>query len=174
MTVAVQTVDNDGHFVTDGSFFAAGQSVNNRIDFDFDYAFTDRLSVTAGLPLIFAKYVDPQPVPPFVPFLPVDECRCWQSGWQDFGFTARYNLVNGAFALTPSVSVGMPSHDYNFRGEAAVGNHLKEVGSQLMQGSVSTRSRPGCPCRAAIRTRSSSVCSTFRTTAATPRLRVGF
>jgi len=53
-----------------------------------------------------------------------------QSGWQDFGFTARYNLVHaasGAFALTPSVSVGVPSHNYEFRGESALGRHLKEV-----------------------------------------------
>jgi hypothetical protein len=127
VTVALQTIDYDGHFVTDGRFFAVGASVNNRLDIDVDYAITDRLSVTAGLPFVFAKYVDPNPLPPFVPFLPVDECRCWQSGWQDFGFTTRYNLVNGAFALTPSVSIGVPSHDYNFRGEAAVGNHLKEM-----------------------------------------------
>ena len=62
-----------------------------------------------------------------IPLPPRDECRCWQSGWQDFGFTARYNLVNGAFALTPSVSFGVPSHDYEFRGEAVVGQHLKEM-----------------------------------------------
>ena len=62
-----------------------------------------------------------------IPFPPRDECRCWQSGWQDFGFTARYNVINGAFALTPSVSVGVPSHDYEYRGEAVVGQRLKEV-----------------------------------------------
>ncbi len=127
VTSAIQSVDNDGHFVTDGRFFPQGQSVNNRVDIEVDYAVTDRLSLSAGLPFVFAKYTDPNPLPPFVPFLPVDECRCWQSGWQDFGVTARYNLVNGAFALTSSVSVGVPSNDYNFRGEAAVGNHLKEV-----------------------------------------------
>ena len=71
--------------------------------------------------------MDPNPPPPFVPFLPVDECRCWQSGWQDFGFAARYNIVNGAFALTPSLSVGVPSHEYNFHGEAALGERLKEL-----------------------------------------------
>jgi hypothetical protein len=127
VTVALQSIDYDGHRVTDGRFFEVGQSVHHRVDIDVDYAVTDRLSLSAGLPVVFAKYVDPNPLPPFVPFLPVDECRCWQSGWQDVGFTTRYNLLNGAFALTPSVSIGVPSHDYNFRGEAAVGNHLKEM-----------------------------------------------
>jgi hypothetical protein len=56
----------------------------------------------------------------------VDECHCWNTGWQDFGVTARYNLVGGKFALTPSVSFGAPSHNYDFRGEAVLGRHLKE------------------------------------------------
>jgi hypothetical protein len=69
------------------------------------------------------------PPPSPIPFLSEDECRCWQTGWQDFEITARYNLVgaaSGVFALTPSVSVGVPSHDYNFRGEAALGRNLRE------------------------------------------------
>ena len=127
VTVAVQNLEYTGHRVTDGTFFPVGMSVHNRIDFEVDYAITDRLSITAGVPVVFAKYLDDDPLPPFVPFLPVDDCRCWQTGWQDFGFTARYNLVNGAFALTPSVSAGVPSHDYNFQGEAALGERLKEL-----------------------------------------------
>jgi hypothetical protein len=127
VTVVVQNLDYSGHRVTDGTFYPIGGSIHNRIDIEVDYAITDRVSVTAGIPFVFAKYVDANPLPPFVPFLPVDECRCWQSGWQDFGFTARYNLVNSGFALTPSVSVGLPSHAYNFRGEAALGERLREV-----------------------------------------------
>jgi hypothetical protein len=94
-----------------------------------EYAFTNRLSITAGVPYVLAKYTDPNPPPSPIPFLPEDECRCWQMGWQDFGITARYNLVgaaSGVFALTPSVSIGVPSHDYNFRGEAALGRNLRE------------------------------------------------
>ena len=127
VTVSFQNLDYSGHFVTDGTFYEVGTSLHNRIDIETDFAVTDRLSIAVGVPFVFAKYDDPEPLPPFVPFLPVDDCRCWQSGWQDFGFTARYNLVNRAFGLTPSVSVGMPSHDYNFHGEAALGERLKEL-----------------------------------------------
>jgi hypothetical protein len=126
ITFAFQDLDYSGHFVTDGEFFENGRSVHNLIDFEFDYAITDRWSVAAAIPFVFAKYTDPNPLPDFVPWLPVDECRCWQKGWQDFGFTARYNVVNGAFALTPSVSLGVPSHAYNFHGEAALGERLRE------------------------------------------------
>ncbi len=138
VTVAVQTINNTGHTDTDGLYARIGRSVNTRVDIEADYAFTDRLSLTAGLPLIFAKYVDPLPYGPpglavsdvpagMIPFPPRDQCRCWQSGWQDFGFTARYNLINRAFALTPSASFGVPSHDYEYRGEAVVGQRLKEM-----------------------------------------------
>jgi hypothetical protein len=138
VTVATQTIHNTGHTNTDGVFLRIGRSVNTRIDIEADYALTDRLSVSAGLPFVFARYTDHLPYGPpgvavgdvpagSIPFPPRDECRCWQSGWQDFGFTARYNLINGAFALTPSVSFGVPSHDYAFRGEAVVGQRLKEM-----------------------------------------------
>jgi hypothetical protein len=90
-----------------------------------EYAFTDRVSASLGLPWISARYLGPGSTP--FNFLPVDHCFCWHGGWQDLGLTARYNLVNGTLAVTPSVSAGLPSHDYNYRGEAVVGRHLTEL-----------------------------------------------
>ena len=128
VTVSAQNLDYSGHFATDGEFFEdVGTSVHNRVDLEADFAITDRLSIAVGVPFVFTKYTATDPLPPFVPFLPVDDCRCWHSGWQDFGFTARYNLVNGAFGLTPSVSMGVPSHGYDFQGEAVLGERLKEL-----------------------------------------------
>ena len=128
VTVSFQNLDYSGHFATDGEFFEdVGTSVHNRVDLEADFAITDRLSIAVGLPFVFTKYTAADPLPPFVPFLPVDDCRCWHSGWQDFGFTARYNLVNGAFGLTPSMSMGVPSHGYDFQGEAVFGERLKEL-----------------------------------------------
>lgn len=92
-----------------------------------EYAFTDRFSVSAGLPYVFAKYTATVPPSPPIPYPPVDQCHCWHGGWQDFGFTARYNVVGGAFALTPSLSVGVPSGNYDYVGEAVVGRNLREV-----------------------------------------------
>lgn len=92
-----------------------------------DYAITDRFSITAGVPYVMAKYLGPNPPPPPVPYLPNERCGCWNNGIQDFSFVARYSLVNSAFGLMPSVSFGVPSHGYDFRGEAAIGSHLKEM-----------------------------------------------
>ena len=127
VTVLHQRISYTGHRLTDGSVFDGVQSTNLAFYVDVEYALTDRLSFSAGLPYVFAKYTDPNPPPPPIPYLPVDECHCWNDGWQDFGFTARYNVIDKGFALTPSVSVGVPSHNYNFRGEAVLGRHLREV-----------------------------------------------
>ena len=125
-----QRIDNTGHRRTSGLLVSRGRSLDMSLYAEAEYTLTNRLSVTAGLPFVFAKYTDANPPPPGIPFLHNDACRCWHSGWQDFGITARYNLVGGAFgkfALTPSVSFGMPSHDYNFRSESALGRNLSEA-----------------------------------------------
>ena len=64
VTVAVQTINNTGHTDADGLFLRIGRSVNTRVDIEADYAITDRLSLSAGLPFVFAKYVDPLPYGP--------------------------------------------------------------------------------------------------------------
>jgi hypothetical protein len=129
LSFTYQRIDNAGHRRTNGLLVPRGVSLDMSLYLEAEYAITNRLSVTAGLPYVFAKYTDPNPPPQGIPFLPNDQCRCWQSGWQDLGLTARYNLVGGAsdaFALTPSVSLGVPSHDYSFRGEATLGRNLRE------------------------------------------------
>ena len=125
-----QMIDNTGHRRTNGLLVPRGRSINRSLYLEAEYAFTNRFSVTAGLPYVLAKYTDSNPPASPIPFLPEDQCRCWQRGWQDLSITARYNLAggaSGAFALTPSLSLGAPSHDYNFRGEAALGRNLREA-----------------------------------------------
>jgi hypothetical protein len=137
LTVAFQRIDQTGHRLTDGTLINNGTSLNLTAFIEFEYAPTDRLAVSAALPYVFGKYTDPEPPPPFIPFLPIDQCRCWNSGAQDFKLAARFNLVNGPFALTPSVAAVLPSHDYPYRGESVIGRHLTElqlgidVGQQL-------------------------------------------
>jgi hypothetical protein len=125
ITFVVQRIDNTGHLLDDGTLLPDGKSTDTSIYVEAEYAITDRFSFSVGLPYVFAKYKGPGETP--FNFLPVDKCFCWHSGWQDVGFTTRYNVIDGPFALTPSVSAGVPSHDYNYRGEAVVGRHLTEV-----------------------------------------------
>jgi hypothetical protein len=127
VTVAAQRIDQTGHRLNDGTLIHQGMSLNASLFVDVDYSVTDRWLLSVALPYVFAKNTDPNPPPPWIPFLPVDQCRCWHSGLQDFEFTAGYNLFNGPFALTSSVSAGLPSHAYTYRGESVLGRHLKEM-----------------------------------------------
>jgi len=130
VSLSYQRISNTGHKRSNGFLVEAGQSLNMGLYLEAEYSLTERLSLAAGLPYVFGKSTTVNPPPPPIPYFPWDQCHCWQSGWQDVGFTARYNLVhaaNGAFSLTPSASVGVPSHNYEFRGESALGRHLKEV-----------------------------------------------
>lgn len=125
VTFIYQQIRNTGHRLTDGFLVPDGKSATTTVQIGADYAVTDRWSLSASLPYVFAKYIGPNPTP--FPMQPVDACRCWQHGAQDIGLTARYNVRSGATAVTPSVSFGVPSHDYAYRGEAVVGRALKEL-----------------------------------------------
>lgn len=131
VTVAYQQIINTGHRLEDGSFLPGYESASRTMLVNFDYAVSDRFSFSVGLPYVAAKYEGPEPS---VFGLDIDECHCWNHGWQDVSATARYNVRNGAFALTPSVSFGVPSHDYAAVGEAAVGRNLREISVALDAG----------------------------------------
>jgi hypothetical protein len=125
VNLSVQRIDNTGHLLTDGRLLPDGKSTDVGVYVEGEYAFTDRFSASLGLPWIAARYLGPGSTP--FNFLPVDQCFCWHGGWQDLELTGRYNLVNSTLAVTPSVSAGVPSHDYNYRGEAVVGRKLTEL-----------------------------------------------
>ena len=127
VSIAYQAIDNTGHIRTNGTLVPHGTSEDMSLYLEAGYAFTGHLWLTVGMPYVFAKYTDPNPPPSPIPYLPMDQCHCWQSGWQDLGVTARYSLLQGVFGLTPSLSFGVPSHDYNFRGESALGRDLREM-----------------------------------------------
>ena len=124
VSISFQTINNTGHRMADGTMLRGFDSASRGFFVDFDYAFTDRLSISVGIPYIASKYLGPQPS---LFLLPIDECLCWNTGWQDLNATARFNLVTGTFAVTPSVSFGTPSHNYDTMGEAVLGRNLNEL-----------------------------------------------
>lgn len=124
VTVAWQYVDNTGHRFSDGFLLARGQSATQSGLVELDYGVTDRLSATAGIPYVFAKYTGAMPPPSR---LPVDACGCWHSSFQDLSLAARYRFGNETWAVTPVVRYVRPSHDYAYEGEAVVGRNLREA-----------------------------------------------
>lgn len=140
VTVSSQAIFNTGHRLSDGSLLADGKSRNVGLAIDADYAVTDRWSMTLGVPYVFSRFVGPGASPAN---LPVDACRCWQSAFQDVTATVRYSALDGPVALMPSVSLGVPSHDYRWEGEAVAGFGLRELRLALDAGArldrISTR-----------------------------------
>ncbi|HET9361648.1 MAG TPA: hypothetical protein VFO58_17970 [Vicinamibacterales bacterium] len=124
VNVVYQAVANTGHRLHDGSMLEGYDSYSQSVLVNVDYAVTDRFSFALGVPYVASKYTGPEPS---LFLLPIDECHCWNHGWQDIAGTARYTVVNGVVALTPSVSFGMPSHNYEYQGEAVLGLNLNEV-----------------------------------------------
>lgn len=124
VTVAWQWVSNTGHRLSDGFLREQGQSVTTSVLAETEYAFTDRLAASLGVPYVFAKYTGANAP---VSGLPIDTCRCWQSAFQDFAASVRYRLGSDAWAVTPTVGYGLPTHNYAYVGEAVAGKNLNEV-----------------------------------------------
>jgi hypothetical protein len=89
-----------------------------------DYAVTDRLSTTVGIPYVFAKYTGALPPQSG---LPVDSCQCWHSSFADLSLAAKYRFGGDTWAVTPMARIGQPSHAYPYKGEAVVGKQLSEL-----------------------------------------------
>jgi hypothetical protein len=129
VTFVTQTIDHLGRINGDVRNACCG-STNVAVVVDADYGLTDRWSFSAGLPYVFAKYrgADPPPTS-WYPEPAGDACHCLHSSFQDVTFGAHYNLlrVRRSFSLTTSVATGIPSHAYQYAGEAVVGFGLKEL-----------------------------------------------
>ena len=131
---AVQTIDHLGRVFKDVRFDCC-ETTNVALVVDTSYGLTNRWSISAGLPYVFAKFwardhPESPPPPDWLTLSPVDTCRCLHSSFQDVTFGAHYNLVRvrRAFSLMTSMTTGVPSHAYPYVGEAVVGFDLKELG----------------------------------------------
>jgi hypothetical protein len=110
------------------------------LNFELEYALTDRLTVIAGLPYVRKRYNDgPLPHDPLLldpprPYIENVDQGDWNSGFQDINFGAKYLVREGTFSIEPFVYVGIPSQEYPFYGNAAIGQQLTrvQVGSSFM------------------------------------------
>jgi len=140
-------IDHVGRLVDDGTRIACCGTTNVALYVEFDYGLTNRLSISAGIPYVFAKYRGEAPAGPagFLPYPPADACHCVNSSFQDFGFTARYNIFRSrrSSSVTTAVSFGTPSHAYEYAAEAAVGFGLNEFGLGVDAGQRLDRLVPG-------------------------------
>lgn len=112
------------------------------IALDVDYHVSDDWSVYFGIPYIDNKFVRgaphcPTSAPPQCAHAPVlnpphpesrfiDDGR-YHGAWQDFHLGAAWHTQLGAYQITPSLTAIIPSHDYVFFDNAAVGQRLRQL-----------------------------------------------
>lgn len=112
------------------------------ISLDLIYYFADSWSAQVGIPFIESRYRGPAPhcitqSPPqcqgqVVPTQPHPESRFLDDGsyhgaWQDWNLGVAYHANVNDYLLTPSVTAYLPSHDYTFFANAAVGQDLRKL-----------------------------------------------
>jgi hypothetical protein len=113
----------------------AGRVRSETILADVTYGLTDRVAITASIPVVASKYTGnnispfaaPHPQPLYPGVNPLDD-GSYHAEWQDFRFGLRYNLLKRrGFALTPFVGSIVPSHGYEIFAHAAPGRDLNEL-----------------------------------------------
>jgi len=103
-----------------------GKVTSRSAYFEFDYGLTDRLALTATLPLKSIRYVGPLPHDPSL--LANDHGEVLlddgeiHTNWGDLGLSLRWLWHDGAlFAVSPFVSYYTPSNDYPLFTETQAG-----------------------------------------------------
>ncbi|HLF13411.1 MAG TPA: hypothetical protein VI932_00795 [Bacteroidota bacterium] len=120
-----------GNHLFSADVIDAGVNLGKSIDFGdikahtmilgFEYGLTSRFAVSGRLPVVVSKYDG------LIPDNTSVDDGLFRGSAQDFRFDARYLVLVEPIALTPIVSVVLPSHHYETLGHVAVGNDLREI-----------------------------------------------
>jgi hypothetical protein len=137
LTYQFNTTDG---FESDIGELPIGSIDTHVMNFELQYALTDRLTIIAGIPYVRKRYNngplphDPLLLDPPRPYIENVDDGDWNSDFQDLTIGARYLAKEGSFSVAPFVYLGIPSHEYPFYGNAAIGQQLTrlQVGSSLL------------------------------------------
>jgi len=112
------------------------------VAFDLDYNVADAWSVHVGIPYLDNRYTGAAPhcptsAPPQCAGIPVlnpahPESRFIDDGryhgtWQDFNLGAAWHTNINDYFISPAITLTIPSHDYVFFDNAAVGQRLRQL-----------------------------------------------
>jgi len=114
----------DGHFDAHGRQDPFGGTQARSLWAEGIFALTGGLALSAGLPFVTTKLTGS--FPEGVPLGPLDDGD-YHGDFQDFRLELAYNVLQGDLGLTPFVGLGVPSHEYEYVGEAVPGKGLREV-----------------------------------------------
>ena len=114
----------DGHFAADGRRDPFGGTRAESLWVEGIYALTDRIALSAGLPFVTTKLTGS--FPEGVALGPLDDGE-YYGDFQDFRLELAFGVLHGDLGVTPFVGLGVPSHEYEYVGEAVPGKALREV-----------------------------------------------
>ena len=142
LTAGVQLFHVNWHLERDGSRQEEVNVQVRNVIADFTYGLTDRIALSAGLPLVssrFGELAHPCPDPvvsesgaylylpcAFPESAKIDNGKFYTT-FQDLRTTVRFGLWNRHVTITPSIGVVLPVHSYEVHGHAAPGRHLREL-----------------------------------------------
>lgn len=128
VSVLFTNVLSKEHYLPDKRF-DFGHIDSNTMLFDVTYGVSDRLAITAGLPIVRSRYRGTAPHRPIT----LDD-GAWHTTSQDFRFGVRYNVARGPVMVTPFIGTDLPSRGYEYYAHAAPGRQLKELHAGIAAG----------------------------------------
>jgi len=127
--ITFQFIHTDGFEGTQGTL-PLGTTDARTINFDFQYRVTERLGLELGIPLVSKRYrgdyphvpaaLDPPKDAPFI------DSGDYHTYFQDWRFGAYYRLLDEPFGIEAFAAYGVPSNDYPFFAQSAVGQRLNK------------------------------------------------
>lgn len=131
ISVSYQYISVDSIKVSTGTI-PIGPVDTHTLNFELDYNLTDKITLVAGIPFVRKRYQGPLPHDPLLLVPPRPEIENvdlgdWNTSFQDFHLGVRYLWKESPLIIEPFVFLGVPSHDYPFFGNAAVGQNLLKL-----------------------------------------------
>jgi hypothetical protein len=104
--------------------FDDGHMRSQTVGFALDYALSDRVSFSIGIPYVSGKYMGTDPHIA-LDGTTIDDGR-YHGTFTDLQPVLRWRATNGALVVTPYLGALVPTHDYRFFAHTAPGRDLHE------------------------------------------------
>jgi len=125
VSVAYQHIHVRDHLYSGGLRLDVGHIRTHSTSIEADYGVTDRLSLSAGLPFIRARYSGRSPHT-HADGRTLDD-GSYHGGFQDLRLDARFRAMEFPIAVTPFAAFNVPTRDYEFFAHSAIGVGLREA-----------------------------------------------
>jgi len=144
VTILHQNILARGHLSPTGVLVGDGPVRSHSVAFDVEYGLTNRVALNVSLPFVTAAYGGPSPHRLGVHDQPsTTDDGTYHGSFQDFRFGVRFNVAARPLVVTPFADVILPSHHYESRGHAVVGQDLRAVAVGVNLGAFSETVLPG-------------------------------